>query len=393
MTKKGLWLRVALVILSFSIIGCNNAAREKNAGPNEICLGVNLELSGKYGGTGALALRGMKMAVQEVNEKGGIRGLPVRLVVGDNKSDPATAQAIFEQQVKEEHVVAVLGPKNSDTAISLGQRAGELKTPFIATNATHPRVTLDDSGRTKPYAFRACFTDPFQGTAMAAFASVRLNGKRAALYVDTLSEYSQGIGSFFEKEFIKRGGVIVYKNEYRGGETDFGKIKQELKNDNVDLVFIPGFSIDVSRFIPQARKAGFEGPIVGGDAWDIDTIRQLIGDSHLKNLFYADMFSADDNNIRVTEFKQKFMQLSEGRMPNAAAVLGYDATLVLLDAVKRADSVTGEGIRAALEQTKDIPGVSGTISMNRKHDVENSIIVMGVANGRSVFLERSEAEH
>lgn len=353
MRKAGRRLAAMMLagIMMAAIGGCSG---KQNAPLPEIKIGVNMELSGKYGKNGEMAVKGMQLAVQEINERGGMNGRKVRLLVGDNKSDAATALAVFEQQVKSEHVVAVLGPKNSDTAISLGALAAELKTPFIATSATHPRVTVDDTGRVKPYAFRACFTDPFQGTAMAAFSLERLNSRRAALLIDATSEYSRGLAAFFEQEFSKRGGTVVKKWEYHSGETDFTRMVSELQAAEADLLFVPGFPVDVSRIVVQSRNRGFEGPIVGSDSWDMEVTRAAIGKEYMKKMFYCDIFSVDDNDIKVAEFTRKFAKISDGRLPNAAAVFGYDAALLLLDALKRAPQLEGEPLRAALEQTQAV---------------------------------------
>ena len=379
-------LGMILLALSLCVSGCGDVAPK--SGSNEILLGVNLELSGKYGKTGEMAVKGISLAVEEANLAGGINGRKIRLLIEDNESDPNLAKAIFSDQVKKGGVSAVIGPKNSDTAIPLGQLAEELKTPFVATNATHPRVTVDDSGRTKAYAFRACFSDPFQGTAMAAFTLKSLNKSRAALVIDASSEYSRGIASFFEQEMIKGGGVICCRAEYRSGEKNFSILIKELLKNEPEVIFMPGFSDEVAAFIPEVRKSGFSGPIIGSDSWDIETIARPDNKPYLSNVFYSDVFSQQDSDLRVASFNRKLAKVAEGRLANAAAVLGYDAALIVIDALKRSNGKAGEELRIALEQTSDVSGVTGKIRLNRKHDAEGSVIVLQISEGISGFRER-----
>ncbi len=375
-----------LLVLSFFICGCADVASKK--AESEILLGVNMELSGKYGKTGEMAVKGISLAVEEANLAGGINGHKIRLLIGDNKSDPSLAKAIFSEQVKKEGVIAVIGPKNSDTALHLGELAEELKTPFVATNATHPRVTLDDSGRTKAYAFRACFSDPFQGTAMAAFTLQSLKKSRAALLIDASSEYSRGIASFFEKEMLKSGGVICCRSEYRSGEEKFSVLSKEILQNQPDVIFMPGFSAEVANFIPEVRRAGFEGPIIGSDSWDEEVIRRVENRPYLNNIFYSDVFSQQDSTLSVASFNRKFSKFADGRQANGAAVLGYDAALIVIDALRRSNGKGGEDLRTALEKTRDVSGVTGKISLNRKHDAESSVVVMQISKGVSGFRER-----
>lgn len=362
-------------------------AEQSGSAATELRFGANLELSGKFAARGVAARQGIELALQEINAGGGLLGKPVRLTAIDNQSDETTAPNVF-QQLTQHDVCGVIGPLNSTTAIAAAQQADLYKTPFIAILATNPRVTIDDSGRVRPFAFRACFIDPFQGTAMADFALTTLHARNAAIYIDDSAYYSQGLASFFEAAFVQRSGRIAIKAGYSPQSSDFAQNVASLLAEQPDVLFIPGYYSEVAKIVALARQQGFAGPIIGGDGWEEQLLVQAIRPELLNNTFYCSHYSPDDSTLAVQQFIQRYRAAMHNEEPMQAAIIAYDATMLLADAIRRAGSADHEAVRTALAQTKNYPAVTGTLSIDDRHNAQKAAVIIALRDGKGRFLQR-----
>lgn len=395
--KKRYYVILSLVLLVSTAIWSSLSNKESIKTPlsvlpavenkNEIVIGINLELSGKFAPSANSSLKGSQLAVAELNQQGGLLGKPLRLAIGDNRSDETMASQVYGTLVRQSQACAVIGPMYSTIAIASGPLADELKVPFIATSATNPRVTVDDNGRTRPYAFRVCFIDSFQGTVMADFALKNLKAYKAAVYVDDSAYYSQGLASFFTQAYLRQGGKIIYKAGYTPEVSDFSNALLPLLAAQPEVIFIPGYYSEVAKIIQAARELGFKGPIIGGDAWEVELLLPLLPPAMLDNTFYSAHLSLDDATPEMQAFIQRYLAFA-GESPSQSSILSYDATMLLADAIRRAASSESVKIRDALEQTRDFSGISGLISLNERHNAAKSAVVMEIKNGRSIFCAR-----
>lgn len=261
------------------------------------------------------------------------------------------------------------------------------KVPFISNTATNPKVTVGDDGKVKPYAFRACFIDPFQGTVMANFATKSLKVKNAAIYGDQSSDYAKGLAKFFEEGFVKAGGKIVSNEAYLQKDKDFKSTLTKIKASNPEVIFVPGYYEEVGLIVKQARELGYQGPIIGGDGWDSPKLVEIAGKEALKNTYFSNHYAADDKDPKVVKFVETYKK-DYGQVPDALAALAYDATMMLVDAIKRANSADSQKIRDALEQTKNLQVVSGVITLDAVHNPIKSAVVIEVKDGNLVFKEK-----
>ena len=353
--------------------------------PPPLIIGANLEISGKFAVDNSL--RGVELAIQEINADGGLLGRPLRLVIADNHSDETNIPETLKKLILQEKAVALIGPSYSNLAIAAAPLADQYRIPFIATAATNPRVTVDDNGRTRPYAFRACFIDSAQGTGMAHFAYTNLQSRTAALYIDDSASYSQGLASFFSDAFSKQGGQIVAKAGYTPNTQDFEQSVALLLAGKPDLIFIPGYHLEVLKIIRSIRNAGFNGPILGGDGWSSLLLIDQEGQS-LDNTFFSCHYSPDDNSAPVQKFLAAFRAFSGGKTPSQGDILGYQAMMLLADAIRRADSDDPEKIRAELAKTIDFPGVTGPLTLDKQHNALTGMMVLEIKDGKAIFKER-----
>lgn len=367
--------------LMLVLSGCGS---EKNA--DVIKIGANLEMTGGSASFGSSSTNGAKLALKEFNEKGGFKGKKVELVVADNKSEAAESAASMQKLVQE-GVVAVIAPINSSSVIAAAQIGNEAKIPAISPTASNVKVTVDEKGKVRPYMFRASFIDPFQGAVMAAFAEKNLKAKTAAIYIDNSSDYAKGLAKYFKEEFVKAGGKIVAEEAYLQKDTDFKATLTKINGANPDVVFIPGYYQEVGLVIKQARELGMMIPFLGGDGWDSANLVNIAGAENLSGNYYCNLYSPEDKDPKVVSFVEMY-QKEYGQVPDSFAVLSYDATRMILEAMVRADSTDPVKIRDEMEKTKDFAGVSGNITLNETHDAIKGAVIVGFKEGKATFIEK-----
>lgn len=380
--KKSVCMTLALGMISFAA-GCGSQ------GDNTVIkIGANLEMTGTNATFGQSATNGAKLAIKEVNEKGGVLGKQVSLVVADNKSEAAEAANAMQKLITQDKVLAVIAPIASSSVIAGAQVNMDGKVLAISPTASNPKVTVDpDSGKTRDYLFRAAFIDPFQGKVMANFASHSLYGKRAALYIDTSSDYAKGLGQFFKETFTENGGEIVAEEAYLAKDTDFKATLTKIKAAEPDILFVPGYYQEVGMIIKQARELGIQAAVLGGDGWDSAKLPEIAGAQALNRTFFASHYSPDDNSPAIQSFVKAY-QAEYGQVPDSFAVLSYDATMMILEAIKRAGSEDTVKIKDELANTKDYQAVSGTITINDTHDAITSAVVIEMKDGKQTFREK-----
>ena len=281
---------VASVALAAMLSGCGGD--KKPAGGDTIKVGGNLEMTGGSASFGISSKNAIELAFKNINDKGGINGKKLELVVADNKSEAAEATNAMQKLVSQDKVVAVIGPNLSSATIAAGAINNGSKVLDIAPMATNPNVTVDPAtGKTKEYNFRACFIDPFQGTVMANFAKNDLQATKAAILIDNSSDYAKGLAAFFKENFIKNGGTVVAEESYLQKDTDFKATLTKIKAAAPDILYVPGYYQEVGMIVKQGREMGIEIPMAGGDGWDSAKLPEIAGKAALNNTYFSSLYS------------------------------------------------------------------------------------------------------
>jgi branched-chain amino acid transport system substrate-binding protein len=170
------------------------------------------------------------------------------------------------------------------------------------------------------------------------------------------------------------------------GEPDFKGQLSSIRAAEPDVIYIPGYYGDVTRIAKQARQLGLTQPLLGGDGWDAPELWQLGGDS-LNGAYISTHYSVDDPSPAIQAFVQEYKQRYGNLAPDAHAALGYDAALLLVDAIKRAGSTEGPKLREALAQTKNFKGVTGTISMDGQRNAVKPAVVLKLMDVKFIYQE------
>ena len=367
----------AALAASVSIVGCSGSSSSSD---DVIKIGVFEPLTGANGAGGADEYDGIKLANKLFPE---VLGKKVELVVVDNKSDKVEAANAATVLAQKEKVNAVLGSWGSSLSMAGGPIFAEAKIPAVAVSATNPAVTKGND-----FYFRVCFLDPFQGTVGAAYAFNELKAKKVAVIREVSNDYSVGLAKFFVDHFVKLSGdekSIVATADYNTGDQDFSAQLTNIKQFEPDVIFAPGNYTESALIIKQARDLGITAKFIGGDTWDINAFLE-VGGAAVEGAIVSTFFANDVPINKTSEAFLKSFRDEYKKEPPAVAALGYDAYLVVLDAIKRANSADPQKIREALTQTKDFEGSAGAITINAERNADKAAVFKTVKDGKFVFL-------
>lgn len=395
--KKRLAIILALVMLLGTVAGCGNSSNTSTNSTNEnqggtkadevIKIGVFEPMTGANAAGGEMTYEGIEMAHKEVPE---VLGKKIELVLVDNKGEKAESANAASRLVDKDKVVAIIGSYGSSNSMAAGEIVKTAKVPAVGCSPTNPLVTLNND-----YYFRVCFIDPFQGTVMATYANKDLNAKKAAIIMDVQSDYAAGLTNYFKEAFVKLTGdenAVVASANYTAGDKDFSAQLTTVSQANPDVIFAPGDPGDGALLIKQARDMGINTPIIGGDTWEAPEFIQTGGNA-VEGVAFSSHFTVEKP---VNEASEKFLAAykeAHNKDANAFAALGYDAYMVIIDAIKRAESADSVAIRDALAQTKDFVGATGTITLDENGDATKDAIINKVEEGKFRYFTTIQPEN
>jgi branched-chain amino acid transport system substrate-binding protein len=384
---------LAIVATALSLVACEkkqapqppqaNATAPAAAVGDVIVLGHVGSLTGNEATFGDSTDKGLKLAVEEANARGGVKGKRIELKTYDNQGKPEEAAVAATRLVVNDHASVLLGEVASRRSLAMAPIADEQKVPMITPASTNPKVTKEGD-KVRPYVFRVCFIDPFQGTVMARFARETLKLSRVAVLRDVGNDYSVGLADYFLTRFKELGGTIVDDQSYKAGDQDFKAQLTAIKGKKPEGIYVPGYYTDVALIARQARELGLKQPLMGGDGWDSAKLFE-IGGKALDGCYYSNHYSPDDPSARIQEFVARF-KAKFGAVPDTMAALGFDAGQIAVDAMTRAKDLTGPSIRDAIAATKDFPGVTGMITLDADHNAAKPAVVLAIQNGAARWV-------
>jgi branched-chain amino acid transport system substrate-binding protein len=340
-------------------------------------------LTGGNASFGISQNNGVQMALEEVNNSGGVLGKKIELTLEDNQTKQGQTTTIVKKLISEDHVVALIGEVASSKTLEAAPIAQASKVPLIATAATNPAVT-----QTGDYVFRVCFTDDFQAVVIARFVLETLQKKKIAFMTDVKQDYSVGLTKIAKEYFEKNGGEIVKEQSYSSDDKDFRAQLTAIKAASPDVIIITGYYPEAALIAKQARQFGIKAALAGGDGWDGSSLIP-VGGSAVEGAYFSDHFAVSDTSPLVQSFVAAYKK-KYSSAPDAFAALGYDAFKLLVDAIKRAGGTDPEKLRDAIASTKDFPGVSGKITINPERNATKSAVILTIKNGAFDYFKTIE---
>jgi len=295
-----------------------------------------------------------KLYFDQINAAGGVAGMKIVYFIEDDKGDPTEGANAYSKLIDQNKGI-----------------------PMISSASTNPAVTLVGN-----YIFRACFIDPFQGSVAAKFAYNDLGKRTAAAIYDSGNDYTKGFAEVFRDEFTRMGGKITAFESYASGTSDFNAQLVKIKATNPDVIFIPNYYNDAGLIAKQAREMGIQSVLLGGDGWDSPDLFKIAGDA-IEGGYFVNHFSKDSEIPAIQKFVADY-RAKYNKDPDALAALAYEACMILVDSIKRAQSADPKAIRDALEQT-NLETLTGVIKFDQNRNPLKSAVILECRGGKAVY--------
>ncbi len=375
-------LKVVSVLLLLAIVMTSSAAPgAAPAASQKVKVAELFPMTGDVATFGKSSKQGVDLAVEEWNAKGGLLGNKIETVSGDSRCDAQEARNQATKVIEQDKVGFIIGEVCSSASIPVSEVANAKKVLQISPTSTNPAVTVDANGNHKPYTFRACFLDPFQGDVLASFAYKDKGLKTAAILYDQGNDYVRGLGEYIKKAYEKMGGTVKVYEAYNKDDTDFSVLLSKVKDANVDVMFLPDYYNKVSLIGKQARERGITAPMMGGDGWDSPELDLQALDGG----FFSNHYSPADPRPVVQNFIKTYTE-KYGAAPDALAVLAYDAANILFNSIQNAKTADPSVVKDAM-QNINFEGVSGKITMDKNGDPIKAAAITAVTGGKTEFVK------
>jgi len=370
--KKHLFLSVVIVIATLVLSACGPKAADT------IKVALIAPITGPVPTYGDATVKGATFAMNEWNEKGGVLGKEIELIIEDGACDADSSVNAGNKVIDQDGVNYIIGEVCSGATLPLALIAEEAGVLQITPTSTNADVTLSLDGSTKDTVFRACFIDPFQGFVMAKFASDE-GYKTAFVMADQGNDYTTGLADQFEIHFAAMGGELVGREAYTDTDTDFSAILAKVADSGAEVLYLPDYYPIVNLVGAQAKQLGVTAVMMGGDGWDSSDLDRAAAEGG----YYSNHYSPDDERQVVVDWVSKY-EAEHGVIPDALATLAYDAANLLFAAIEKAGVDDSAAVAAAMEAI-EYEAVSGTVTYDELHNPEKGAVVLHVIDGEIEF--------
>lgn len=356
---------------------CTSLSTREN---QRIRLGIIVPLSGEEAVFGQAVENGIELAVEKYNTQGGALGKNIEIIIYDSQGKPAVAMDMFEKLATHDKVDAVIGGVLSSTALAIAPLSAKYNLPMITPTAIHPQITKGH----KPV-FRTVFTTTYQGRGLAEFAYDKLIARKAVVMYDATNIYSTELAEAFRKSFEAKGGIIVSYEEYTKDIKDFSSFLTIIKESNPDVLFIPDYYNPSALIVKQAKAAGINTNFLGGNGWQ-GWQHVEGGDEIFEGTYFTEPYAVDEpssqNKSFVAAYKRQFDQI-----PNSASALGYDSTVIMLEAMKKAGNTKSDQVIEWLETT-NLQGVTGETKFDRNHNSIKPMYMFKIQDSKNILIQK-----
>jgi branched-chain amino acid transport system substrate-binding protein len=376
--KKALGIVTTMVVTMSMIAGCSESPKGDTASGDTIKIGGVFPITGDVPALGAAMDNGAKLAIKEINDAGGVLGKKLEFTVEDDQNQASTAPNAITKLIEQDKVKAVIGTYASKCSIPMAAIAKEANVVMITPGSTNEKVTTEGG----EYVFRACFIDPLQGKIGAKFAAENLKAKKVAMLYDVGNDYCVGISTEFKTNFESSGGTIAYEKTYNAGESDFKAFLTEIKELNVDVLYLPDNYSTVGLIAKQAREVGITAALLGSDSWSDPGLVKVGGDA-IEGAYFTDHVSLKSDNEKIKNFVSEY-KTAYNTDPSAFSVLSYDSVYIVAEAIKAAGSTDETAIKDAMTKMDADCGTTHYTFDQNRNPIKN-VVINKVVNGEFNF--------
>lgn len=361
---------LAAGVLTLGTVGCGGDS--SSASTDTFKIGGIGPLTGDQASYGTSVKNGCQIAVDEINEAGGVNGMQIELVFEDDECDEQKSVNAYNT-LMDQGVNAIVGSVTSACSIAVGNASQEDGILQITPSGSAQECT--DS----PNVFRICFTDPLQGTTMAQYIKDAGLNNVAVIY-NNGDAYSKGIHDAFVEKFKELGGTVSSDESYTTGDVDFKTQLTKIQSSGAECIFLPIYYADVAKITEQAASLGLKLPYYGADGWD-GVIDQLNGNTaNIEGATFLTPFVATDTAENVASFVSKYNE-AYSATPDQFAADGYDAVYAIKAAVEQAGGdISNEALVGAMTKIT-VNGLTGDMTFDENGEPNKSAKVAVIENG------------
>lgn len=376
---------VYLVVAACAIALCFSTQAWSFGRKTVIKVGINAPMTGDIPKVGEGTKFAAQMWLADIEEAGGIevggKKYPVDLVIEDNESKAESAVKANTKMIAQDEVLVIIGPQSSKQAVPAGDVANNYETPMISPWSTNPATTAD-----RPFVFRGCFLDPFQGPVLANFITNEFGYTKAAVLYDVASDYPKGLAEFFKKSWEEKhgeGSVVAYES-FTTRDTDFSSQLTKIIRSDAQVLFTPQYYNEVALIVQQAMDLGWDGPIVGSDSWGSAETVELCGEA-CHGQFFSTHYAAAGAKGATKAFIDRYTE-EHGYVPDDVAALTWDSLRLAQSAIESAGELTGKikedrkAVRDALAQIEDFKGITGDMTFTEEGDPKKCAVIVKISD-------------
>jgi len=336
---------------------------------------------------GLNTLKGLNMAVEELNKNGGVLGRQVKLVEEDNAGQKDQAINITNKLISQDKVVAIIGDPTTGITRVAGQIANSKKTVIMSAGATGTNVV-----EIGPYVFRDTLLDTIAAPATMKYIIQDKGWKNVALITSKNNDYSVSLSKIFTDAIKTNGGNIVIEEFIQDKDTDFSGQITKIKSANPDVIVFSGYYTEGALIMKKAREVGIKAVMVGGDGLQGDDLMKIGGDAVEGSISYAG-FSPEQPTANTEKFINAFKAKYTNEVPDLFSAQGYDALMLIAKSIKDANSAEPEKFKDTLATTKNYDGVSGTITFQASREpIKSPVYLLEVKGGKFALLKKVPVE-
>jgi branched-chain amino acid transport system substrate-binding protein len=378
MKRNDMFKLVVLLLVGMLLIGACDIG-----GGGTIKIGINAPLTGDIPKVGEGTKYSAEMWLEDIGSELEVGGKTynVELAIEDNESKAESAVAANTKLITQDEVLIIVGPQSSKQAVPAGGTANDQETPMISPWSTNPNTTLD-----RPWVFRACFLDPFQGPVVANFVTDEFGFTQAGVLYDVASDYPKGLAEFFKEawEGLHGAGSVVAFESFTTGDTDFSAQLTKIKDSGAEFLFTPQYYNEVALIVQQAHQLGWDKPIVGSDSWGSAETVQLCG-ADCYGLFFSTHYAAAGATGATKEFIDRY-NAEYGYVPDDVGALTWDAMRIAQQAIQDCGEITGDikvdrkCVRDALAKITDFEGITGKMTFTEEGDPIKCAVIVRISD-------------
>jgi branched-chain amino acid transport system substrate-binding protein len=377
--RKGYIFIVAGLVLGLIFSPCAGAKMKS------IKIGINAPITGDIPKVGEGSKFAAQMFLEDIKAAGGLevggKKWPVEIIVEDNEAKAESAVKANTKLITEDEVLVIVGPQSSKQAVPAGDVANNYQTPMISPWSTNPDTTKD-----RPFVFRGCFLDPFQGPVLANFIKEEFGFTKAAVLYDVASDYPKGLAEFFKQAWEKNNGPgsVVAFESFTTKDADFSSQLTKIIQSGAEVLFTPQYYNEVALIVQQAHELGWNKPIVGSDSWGSAETVELCGKDCF-GLFFSTHYAAAGATGATKAFIDRY-KAKYGYVPDDVGALTWDALGLVKTAIQNAGKLSGkvekdrQAVRDALAKIKAYDGITGQMTFTEDGDPIKCAVVVRISD-------------